>query len=330
MPLHDPAESTTNASLTDCPTIATVPQTDGSTMENPLRAFGRKVTEKIGEWFAPFQNVTKYRLMGCNYNGSEVKSEAELQRLVDEVINSDDFEKSHLKDFSVKAELQRLDDHDELSGMFSAADGWKNGSVKIRLPKEDVKYTTEADAPEFEVHGIRYRSLTAVMKSAYEDPTQKQFHNIPFKLYRQADGDSGAASFEDPTRGERVWTDVYNSDVLLEEQAKIDALPRNPADADTVEYAAVPIMEYSDATQLTNFGTAYLWAIYTWFGALSKYIRAKPSSFSAHHIAYIPKASQIRTISTLLSLCTHAFARIIVTPSHPRLLPQSLWCSGNT
>ena len=49
------------------------------------------------------------------------------------------------------------------------------------------------------------------------------------------------------------------------------------------------IMFYSDATHLANFGTASLYPMYMYVGNQSQYLRAKPSEFTAHHIAYIPK-----------------------------------------
>jgi hypothetical protein len=48
-------------------------------------------------------------------------------------------------------------------------------------------------------------------------------------------------------------------------------------------------MLWSDSTHLTSFGHALLWPLYLYLGGLSKYTRAKPSSFAAHHLAYIPK-----------------------------------------
>jgi hypothetical protein len=51
----------------------------------------------------------------------------------------------------------------------------------------------------------------------------------------------------------------------------------------------IGIMIWSDSTLLANFGTASLWPIYLYFGNQSKYSRAKPSDFAAHHLAYIPK-----------------------------------------
>ncbi len=48
------------------------------------------------------------------------------------------------------------------------------------------------------------------------------------------------------------------------------------------------MMISSDATMLTNFGTAKGWPIYLMLGNLSKYIRAQPDSGAMHHLSYIP------------------------------------------
>ena len=48
-------------------------------------------------------------------------------------------------------------------------------------------------------------------------------------------------------------------------------------------------MIWSDSTALAQFGTASLWPIYLYIGNQSKYTRAKPTSMSAHHLAYLPK-----------------------------------------
>ena len=90
---------------------------------------------------------------------------------------------------------------------------------------------------------------------------------------------------------ERLWSEVYNSDALNREHQAIQALPRNPEDAPTVEYVAGPILLYSDSTHATNFGNASLWPAYLFFLNLTKYIRERPSAYAAHHLAYIPTVS---------------------------------------
>ena len=90
----------------------------------------------------------------------------------------------------------------------------------------------------------------------------------------------------------RVLTDCYNSDAMLEEDAKIRKLPRVEGDDPSVEYAVLPILLWSDETVLSNFGTAALWPIYLYLGNLSKYVRGRPTEFAAHHLAYIPNVSE--------------------------------------
>ena len=88
---------------------------------------------------------------------------------------------------------------------------------------------------------------------------------------------------------------------MLEEDAKIHALPRNPEDEPNIEVAMGAILLWSDSTHLTSFGSASLWPIYLFFGNLSKYTRGKPNAHAAHHLAYVPSVSMhsVLTYSTL-------------------------------
>jgi hypothetical protein len=155
--------------------------------------------------------------------------------------------------------------------------GWCQSSVKIHLPAEKVKNPSEVDAPEFEVGGIYHRSLVKVIKTAFQDISAKAYHFTPFQLFWKSSPD------EPP---ERVITELYNSDAFLEEHGNIQEQPREPGCE--LETAIAAIMVWSDSMHLTNFGTASLWPIYTYFGNQSKYSQAKPTSFAAHHLAYIP------------------------------------------
>jgi hypothetical protein len=225
--------------------------------------------------FTPFLNATVFRLMNWFYNGSNTKSQANLNRLVHEVILAPDFVTNDLHDFSAARELERLDEYTDGPG-FSAKDGWKQSSVNIPLPAETVKQC-EGKAPMLRVDGIWYRNFTEVIKAAFQDPSSKRFHFTPFKMFWQPPGD---------VPPERIITELYNSDAMLEEHEKIRSQPHEPGC--TLETVVAAIMLWSDATHLANFGTASLWPIYCFFGNQSKYTRGKPTSFSAHHLAYIP------------------------------------------
>jgi hypothetical protein len=212
---------------------------------------------------------------------SSTKSLGELNHLVN-VLRAPDFDLRHLDNFSAVREAGRLDfHHDDASSIFSAADGWIETSVSIPVPIEkrvNMPRMTEATVPRFEVHGLFYRRITEVVKAALKESDASQYHLAPFREFWQASPD-------DPV--ERLYSELYTSDVLIEAHESV----QNSAPNCQLEKVVIPLMLWSDSTQLASFGTASLWPIYLFFGNLSKYVRAKPSSFSAHHIAYIPKVS---------------------------------------
>ncbi|KAI9065463.1 hypothetical protein FKP32DRAFT_1567909, partial [Trametes sanguinea] len=211
---------------------------------------------------------------------------------------------------------------------FSAKDGWHESAVDIPLPKPRHDNETEASAPHFQVKGTYHRRLTELIRAAAEDSRfAERYHWIPHMYFWQPspapDGDKAtptpAEPLSSPSPAEspippspspppcpssppppstssnhplndhiRIFTDVYNSNAALREFESIRQRPRNPQDAPDVEYVMAPLLIWSDATHLTSFGSASLWPIYLYFGALSKYVRGMPTEFAAHHLAYIP------------------------------------------
>ncbi|KAJ7325436.1 hypothetical protein DFH08DRAFT_926310 [Mycena albidolilacea] len=72
-------------------------------------------------------------------------------------------------------------------------------------------------------------------------------------------------------------------------------------------------MLWSDSTHLANFGTVSLWPLYTFFGNLSKYMRAKPTSNSGYH-----QAELMHAVWDLLLIpeFIHAYTHGIVVKSY--------------
>jgi hypothetical protein len=243
-----------------------------------------------GPFFHPLPNATVFRLLNWFYRASATKSMADVDCLVHEVILAEDFNLGDLQSFSMAQEMARLDEYGTTNSPFSAEDGWKEGSVKIRIPNTKSKHTSENTAPEFQVSGIYYRPLLEVIRSAFQRPDVQGSHWVPFKWFHQSSEGQ-----------QRVYSDIYNSDAMLEEDAKIHALPRNPEDEPNIEVAMGAILLWSDSTHLTSFGSASLWPIYLFFGNLSKYTRGKPNAHVAHHLAYVPSVSMhsVLTYSTL-------------------------------
>jgi hypothetical protein len=217
------------------------------------------------------------------YSLSNTKSHAELDCLVNDVLLHPEFSKDDLVGFHAAKETKRMDDHrhqinPNVSDSSSFKDQWIESSVFISLPCDKVMHASEEDAPKFEVRGLYYCKITEVIKSALSEPAAEKFHLFPFKSYWKPGPDEPK---------ERIYSEAYTADYFLQQHKKIcqeqrmEDKPRTPV--------ILALMIWSDSTHLASFGTASLWLIYLYFGNLSKYTRAKPSSFAAHHLAYIPK-----------------------------------------
>jgi hypothetical protein len=232
--------------------------------------------------FYPFLNATVFRCMNWFQQASGIVSAAEFDRLIREVILSDDFTREDLMGFNTTRELARIDKHGSTNVPFSADDGWKKGSVMLHLPKTKAKHASEAASPQAAISDIHYRPLTEVIKAACQSSQAKEFHWVPFKLLHQSQtGDPPV----------RAYTDIYNSNAMLEEDARIRAAGRDLNDDADTEIAVLAMLLWSDSTHLANFGTASLWPVYLYFGNISKYVRGRPNAHAAYHIAYIPSVS---------------------------------------
>jgi hypothetical protein len=226
----------------------------------------------------PFSNMSILRLMNWYHNASTSKNISDVDTLVKEVICAPDFNSDHFVNFRASREAERLDKFsDEPDSAFPSEDGWIQTSVNISVPCEKVPHKSESEAPVFEVEGLFHRRPLEVIKSAFREKTAEHFHNAPFKEYWKPSPDSPP---------ERIYSELYNSDAYIQEHERIKARPNLPGPQPETVIAA--IMLWSDATHLANFGTASLWPVYLYLGNLSKYTRLKPTSFSAHHLAYIP------------------------------------------
>jgi hypothetical protein len=169
---------------------------------------------------------------------------------------------------------------------------WKTGSVKIKMPcarANGPQFSTEADAPEFEIHGIRYRSLVDLLTSRLQDPaTSASLEHTPFSEWWCPPGSVTPI---------RIYGEAYSSDVAIQLHEEIRGLPP-PVDGPPVKNVIALLILGSDSTHLASFGTASLWPIYIFFGNMSKYDSLKPTEFAASHLAYLPKVDKSTTLSS--------------------------------
>ena len=142
---------------------------------------------------------------------------------------------------------------------------------------------SEDKAPLFQVEGLHYWLITEVIKSAFEECAAQTFHMTPYKIYWQPDKTCPP---------EQVITELYTADAMLEEHQRIKSDPLKVPGCN-LETVITAIMIWSNSTHLASFGNVALWPIYLFHGNQSKYTHAKPTSFAAHHLAYIPKVGTI-------------------------------------
>jgi len=223
----------------------------------------------------PFPNMTIYRLINWMNSGSHRKSEAEVTRLVNDVLQAKDFDPKHLEGFSTKKSLQELDSNINRSGV-EFPDDWMQAGVKISIPTK----LGEDDSRPFTVPGFHFRPLIKVLQSAFADVQASAFHLLPFKRL-----------WKDPldNHEERIFDELYTSDSWLNAQDELQKLPREPGCS--LERIIAGLMFFSDATQLANFGTAKAWPLYMYFGNLTKYARCAPKSAACHLVGFLPSVS---------------------------------------
>ena len=232
----------------------------------------------------PFGSDSAFEFINALILGPSSKTVAGMD-LIAGLIHSGKVIPDELKDFKAATEIRRLD---EFAAKSSIAGGpWKTGSVRIRMPcmrSNKPPFSTEEGAPEFEVPGIRYRSLVHIITSKVKDPsTSTPFVHRPFtEWWCPPSGD----------RPIRIYGEAYSSDIAIQLSEEVKGIPP-PVGHPNIEDVIVLLMLGSDATHLANFGTASLWPIYLFFGNMSKYDSSKPSEFPACHLAYLPKVGAL-------------------------------------
>jgi hypothetical protein len=219
------------------------------------------------------RNESVEMLMNWKDSGTSTKSDAEVNRLVKDVLLDPDFKLEDLQGFNVARENQRSDAAEKNSPFF---DSFQTADINIEVPSG----TRGVPPGAFAVPGLLYRKLTAVIQAAFsESPLASHFHFSPFKVFHRSPNG----------KEERVFTELYDSDLFIEEHDNVQRAPLPPDQPDCkLEKVLAALMFWSDSTHLANFGTAKLWPIYLLFGNASKYIRGRPNSGACQHVAYIP------------------------------------------
>ena len=222
-----------------------------------------------------YSSKTAKLLMDWQNSGSSAKSNGEVNRLVHSVLLHPEFRLDTLQSFNATRENMKADAAEEKSPFLSS---FQHADISIDVPSGSKGVPPKA----FTIPGLYYRKIVTLIKEAFDSQLSVQFHLTPFKLFRTLPGGEDS---------ERVYSEMYNSDVFLDEH---DMVQRAPTDDPSCkrEKVVAALMFWSDATHLASFGTAKMWPIYMQFGNLSKYIRCQLNSGAIKHLAYIPPHQQ--------------------------------------
>jgi len=177
---------------------------------------------------------------------------AGMNQLVRNVIRHQDFNSPELEDFNAVTAIRHFHrkNFSEPKPTLKAGDGWKEGSVKIKVPCTRTKQK-EDEVPEFVVNGILYHDVVEVITAELEDPDAfDNIHTTPYEewWYPHPGGD--------PIR---IYSETYNSDAMLQADKEMrDNLRAADRVADDLETFIITALLYSDSTHLASFRTASL------------------------------------------------------------------------
>lgn len=242
--------------------------------------------------FSPYPNESSFLLGEWYWNGGRQKSQADFRSLLD-IVGRPDFCPEDVRCTNWHAIDAKLGENEfDEEGHTTVGDGseewlddsgWRKSSITVSVPFH--RRAKHPGPKDFFAGHLYHRSLVSVIKETLSDPVESQhFHYEPFALLweKHPTSDSEDARV-------RVHGELYTSPIFLEVHRDLQEAPNEPNC--TLQKVVVACMFLSDATHLTQFGTAKLWPGYLMFGNYSKYRRCRPSCNLCHHIAYFQGVS---------------------------------------
>ena len=233
--------------------FADVPTTTVSLPPQPIGSGLTAITSALGPGSNPLDssNLSEDMLLVWLATGTGTTPEG-VNNLVHNIILHPNFDRLELENFNAVMAIRRFErEHFSKPGMsLKAGDGWKEGSVSIRVPCTRVKQK-ENEAPELTVNRILYRDIVEVIMTELKDPDS--FDNINITPYTEW---WNPGPGEDPVR---VYSEIYNSDAMLEADKKMrNNIHTTSGLEGDLETFIVSALLYSDSTHLASFGSASL------------------------------------------------------------------------
>ena len=130
----------------------------------------------------PWKSMSIWRLMTWMMTGSRQKSEDEVTHLIHEVIQAEDFDRTHLDQFNARTQLRKFDNSENAPGEDSTnlrQDSWRESSVCILVPTQEQN--PDGNGQPFKISGLFHCPLTGVIRAAFAEQAARWFHFTPFK-----------------------------------------------------------------------------------------------------------------------------------------------------
>jgi hypothetical protein len=243
--------------------------------------------------FYPYPNRSSFLLGDWYWNHGSQKSQQSFSDLR-KIVGNPDFNPTDIQSVNWKKIDCKLgsNEFDNVTERSASSDewmdedaGWRKSPISISVPFHG---RTKSPGPKkFLVGDLYHRSLVNVIREKLANgPDVRQFHYEPFQLFWNT---SNGQTMDNDVP---VYGEMYTSKAFLEAHKTLQETPGELGC--NLPRVVVALMLSSDATHLTNFGTAKLWPCYLYFGNESKYERCKPNRHLCNHIAYF------QTVTTFL------------------------------
>jgi hypothetical protein len=232
--------------------------------------------------YGPYPNRNSLLLSSWYWSHGAQKSKESFRKLLDVVgdpdFRPDDVRHTRWRKIDAKLGSNEFEEgevgEEEGAAWLREDAGWKKTPINISVPFHS-KSTTPGPQNYFVGH-LHHRSLVSVIREKLANPHDtKNFHYEPFELFWRA---------SDVSANVRVHGELYSSPDFINAHRQLQESPREPSC--NLPRSIAALMFWSDATHLTNFGTAKLWPCYLFFGNESKYRRCKPTHNLCNHVAY--------------------------------------------
>lgn len=226
----------------------------------------------------PFPNRSSFRLADWHWNGGVQKSLGSFNDLIS-IITDPEFKAEDIKTANWSLIHSELGTDDGEADWLDEDAGWTHTSVTLSVPYQSRRgvLSGSGSAPgNYTINDFYHRKLVSVIKERILGLSgDHRFHFSPYEMHWQRNQN------EEPIR---IQGELFSSPEFIEADRDIQNMPGEPGC--NLPRVLVALMFWSDATQLTSFGSAKIWPLYMYFGNDSKYLRCKPSSHLCEHIAY--------------------------------------------